>query len=129
MSNWRIVSGSRSFHQFPGRDVSIGWARDLERDGVQRTVNVCVATGADEAPDLPDECRAAIRSHGRTVINAILDEEGDPPRIIDVTTTGLEYEYGGYEEDLDEEEDADGDEDADDGGEEAAADQDAAVID
>jgi hypothetical protein len=102
MARWKIISGARAFHEFPDRRVAIGWARDLERDGVQRTVNVCVALGADEAAELPEECRAAIRSHGRTIFNALLDED-ELPRIVDVSLTGLEYEYGGWpEEDEDE---------------------------
>jgi hypothetical protein len=113
MPKWKIVSGARAFHQFPDRELSAGWARDLLRRGEMRTVNVCVARDTEDATDLPEECRAAIKSHGRSVVNAILDEE-IPPRIVDVTTTGLVYDYGEEPAEDDEDDDEDEDEDDDD---------------
>jgi hypothetical protein len=134
MARWKIISGARSFYELPGRDIAIGWARDLERDGVQRTVSVCVRKDAEQAAELPGECRNAIRTHGRTVFDALLDED-EVPRIVDVTTTGLEYEYGGFDEPDEDEDDDEDDEDDDDwddedeGGDEdlSPADQDAST--
>ena len=106
MARWKIISGARPFYTFAEREVAVGWARDLEKDDIQRTVNVCVSREADQASDLPDECRRAIRTHGRSVINAILTED-DLPRIVDVTLTGLEFEYGGWPSDVDEDDEED----------------------
>jgi hypothetical protein len=92
MARWKIISGSREFFRLRGRDVSIGWARDLERKGVQVTVNVVVGPGVAEAENLPRESRDAIRSHGKTAIIAVMNDE-KLPAIIDVTENGLEFEY------------------------------------
>jgi hypothetical protein len=108
---WKIISGSRAFYEFPGRSVEIGWARDVQRGDVQRTINVCVTKEADQADELPDEARRAIRTHGRTAVNAVLTDE-DVPYIIDVTTEGLVYDFTDPDAD-DEEEDELEDDDED----------------
>jgi hypothetical protein len=107
VARWKIISGARVFYEFPGRSVEIGWARDLQRGDDQRTLNVCVSREADQAAELPQECRDAIRSHGRTATNAVLEED-DVPWIIDITPAGLSYEYAPEE---DEDETDEGDED------------------
>ena len=92
MAKWKIISGSREFFRLRGREVSIGWARDLQRKDVQVTVNVVVGPGVAEAENLPRESRDAIRSHGKTAIIAVMNDE-KLPAIIDVTEKGLEFEY------------------------------------
>src|SRR5215472_333048 len=92
MAKWKIISGSREFFRLRGREVSIGWARDLQRKDVQVTVNVVVGPGVAEAENLPRESRDAIRSHGKTAIIAVMNDD-KLPAIIDVTETGLEFEY------------------------------------
>ena len=93
MAKWKIISGSREFHSIRGRgNVAIGWARDLQRRGDQVTVNVVVPLGVPEMPDLPAESRSAIRSHGKTAIIAVMNDE-ELPLFIDVTPEGLEMEY------------------------------------
>ena len=93
MAKWKIISGSREFYSIRGRgNVAIGWARDLERRGVQVTVNVVVPLGVPETPDLPTESRSAIRSHGKTAIIAVMNDD-ELPAFIDVTAEGLEMEY------------------------------------
>jgi hypothetical protein len=92
VARWKIISGARPFHEFPGRLVGAGWARDLERGDAQVTVNVVVLKDAYEAADLPQESRDAIRSHGRSVINSLLNEE-TLPDVVEVRTTGLERFY------------------------------------
>ena len=93
MAKWKIISGSREFHSVRGRgNVAIGWARDLQRRGDQVTVNVVVPLGVPEMPDLPAESRSAIRSHGKTAIIAVMNDE-ELPLFIDVTPEGLEMEY------------------------------------
>src|SRR5215469_14629559 len=93
MAKWKIISGSREFHSIRGRgNVAIGWARDLQRRDTQVTVNVVVPMGVPEAPDLPAESRSAIRSHGKTAIIAVMNDE-ELPLFIDVTPEGLQPEY------------------------------------
>lgn len=103
MPRWKLISGARPFYELPNREgVAIGWARDLQRGETQFTVNVVVSQEAQEAADLPPEAREAIRSHGRSVINALLGEE-TLPYIVDVTPGGLVRDYevpaAGYEAD------------------------------
>ena len=118
MARWKIISGSREFYSIRGRgDVAIGWARDLERGETQRTVNVVVPLGVPDLPDLPSESRSAIRSHGKTAIIAVMNDE-ELPLFIDVTPEGLEMEYPPEPEPEDEETDA---EDADEPDAEAEA--------
>ena len=93
MAKWKIISGSREFYSIRGRgNVAIGWARDLQRRDDQVTVNVVVPLGVPEMPDLPAESRSAIRSHGKTAIIAVMNDE-KLPLFIDVTPEGLEMEY------------------------------------
>jgi hypothetical protein len=93
MPKWKIISGSREFYSIRGRgNVAIGWARDLERRGVQVTVNVVVPLGVPDLPDLPSESRSAIRSHGKTAIIAVMNDD-ELPVFIDVTPDGLQLEY------------------------------------
>jgi hypothetical protein len=97
VARWKIISGARPFYEFPGRVVGMGWARDLQRGDTQVTVNVVVLRDASEASDLPPESRDAIKSHGRSVINALLGED-TLPTIVEVRTTGLERIYPQVEE-------------------------------
>jgi hypothetical protein len=93
MAKWKIISGSREFYSIRGRgDVAIGWARDLQRRDVQMTVNVVVPLGVPDMPDLPSESRSAIRSHGKTAIIAVMNDD-ELPLFIDVTPEGLQMEY------------------------------------
>ena len=93
MAKWKIISGSREFYSIRGRgNVAIGWARDLQRRGDQVTVNVVVPLGVPEMPDLPAESRSAIRSHGKTAIIAVMNDD-ELPLFIDVTPEGLQMEY------------------------------------
>jgi hypothetical protein len=103
MARWKIISGSREFYSIRGRgDVAIGWARDLKRGETQCTVNVVVPLGVPDLPDLPSESRSAIRSHGKTAIIAVMNDE-TLPLFIDVTPDGLELEYPPEPEPEDEE--------------------------
>jgi hypothetical protein len=93
MAKWKIISGSREFYSVRGRsNVAIGWARDLQRRGVQVTVNVVVPQGVPDLPDLPAESKSALRSHGKTAIIAVMNDE-ELPLFIDVTPEGLQLEY------------------------------------
>ena len=114
MARWKIISGARVFYEFPGRSVEIGWARDVQKGDDQRTINVCVTKEAEEASELPQESKDAIRSHGRSAVNAVLTDD-DVPLIIDVTPAGLSYEFAPEEdeEETDEEDEDDDDDEAD----------------
>lgn len=93
MPTWKIISGARPFYELPSRErVAVGWARDLERGETQFTVNVVVTHEAQAAAELPPEARDAIRSHGRSVIDALLTEE-TLPYIVEVTPGGLVRDY------------------------------------
>jgi hypothetical protein len=106
MARWKIISGSREFYSIRGRgNVAIGWARDLQRRDVQVTVNVVVPLGVPESPELPAESRSAIRSHGKTAIMAVMNDE-ELPLFIDVTPEGLKLEYPPEPEEADSEPDA-----------------------
>src|SRR5215467_5832719 len=113
MAKWRIISGSREFYSIRGRgNVAVGWARDLERRGEQVTVNVVVPLGVRDMPDLPTESKSAIRSHGKTAIIAVMNDD-KLPRFIDVTPEGLQMEYPPEEpEETEVEASAEGSEDA-----------------
>lgn len=93
MAKWKIISGSRQFYSIRGRgNVAVGWARDLQRRDAQVTVNVVVPIGVPDMPGLPAESRSAIRSHGKTAIIAVMNDE-ELPLFIDVTPEGLQMEY------------------------------------
>jgi hypothetical protein len=93
VAKWKIISGSRQFYSIRGRgNVAVGWARDLQRRDAQVTVNVVVPIGVPDMPGLPAESRSAIRSHGKTAIIAVMNDE-ELPLFIDVTPEGLQMEY------------------------------------
>jgi hypothetical protein len=121
MAKWKIISGSREFYSIRGRgNVAIGWARDLQRRGVQVTVNVVVPAGVPDLPNLPSESRSAIRSHGKTAIIAVMNDD-ELPLFIDVTPDGLKMEYPPEPEPEDAEEPSAGADEATDEPEEDAA--------
>lgn len=68
--------------------MDIGWRYDLEKDGYGKSVSVIVAGGRLGSPSLPDECRRAIQTKGRSAVAAVLERD-HPPEIILVTTAGL----------------------------------------
>jgi len=53
---------------------------------------VVVPLGVPELPDLPAESRIAIRSHEKTAIIAVMNDD-ELPQFIDVTPEGLQMEY------------------------------------
>jgi len=70
-------------------DAERGWAYDVGRDGEQRTVLVEVAGTLDAGHgDLPDDVRRALSTHGRSAVDAVLDDD-DPPERLTVTTNGV----------------------------------------
>jgi hypothetical protein len=92
---WQRVSGPREFDKHRGFDMDVGWAWTIERnwtierDGAQRTISVIVAGGLFGSGDLPDDCRRALATRGRSAVDATLGLD-EPPRYILVTTGGLQ---------------------------------------
>jgi hypothetical protein len=75
----------------PGSQV--GWAWEIRRDGPEhRRVSVEVVPGEYRVTDLPAEARNAIRSRGATAVDAFLDTEDPPVRIV-VSRHGLQPHY------------------------------------
>lgn len=72
---------------------AVGWSWEIRRDGPeQRRVRVEVSPGPYRVTDLPAEARNAIRSRGASAVDAFL-ETNDPPVRIVVSTQGLEPHY------------------------------------
>jgi bacterioferritin-associated ferredoxin len=87
--SWKVVSGPREFRSTSrGHDMDIGWRYDVDKDGYGKSISVIVAGGRLGSPSLPEECLQAIRTKGRSAVNAVLERD-HPPEIILVTTAGL----------------------------------------
>ena len=70
MGEWELVFGPREYEPDEGRDVQVGWAYGVERDGLQLVINVEVAQSlaAADKTAVPDFVRAALRTRGRSAI-------------------------------------------------------------
>lgn len=90
MGEWELVYGPREYEPDAGRDVQVGWAYGVERDGLQLVINVEVAQALAEADKtaVPDYVRAALRTRGRSAIVPLLNRE-KPPRRVLLTTMGI----------------------------------------
>lgn len=88
MAKWRKVSGPRQYSDRSGRDIDVGWAWTLERDGREATVSVDVAGGRLTSNELPEESRRAIQSRGWSAIVPYLDDDELPAEIM-VSTGGV----------------------------------------
>jgi len=85
----------------PGAEGSrggVGWTWEIKRDGPDlRRIDVEVDPGPYLVTDLPAEARNAIRSRGATAVDAFLEAEDPPVRIV-VSTRGLQAYYAGPDE-------------------------------
>jgi hypothetical protein len=90
MAKWRRVGGAFEFRRTPdAADIDLGWSWRVERDDFDRRyVRVEIARGGMTALDLPRESREAIRTHGASVVDSVLDED-DPPLRLVVSTLGV----------------------------------------
>jgi hypothetical protein len=71
----------------------VGWSWEIRRDGPeQRRVEVEVSPGPYRVTDLPAEARNAIRSRGATAVDAFLEIDDPPVRIV-VSAYGLQPHY------------------------------------
>ncbi len=92
MTEWEIVVGSREYEPGEGRDATVGWAFELERDGARRTISVEVASALAMMSDktlAPIEVRQALTTRGSSAVMAVLDRESPPRRLL-VDTRGIE---------------------------------------
>ena len=87
MVRWIVVSGPRGIAELADVDLAYGWAYDIERDNERRTVTVYLAGGLTVA-SVPEECRRAIHTDGRSAVEAVLDR-ARPPRYIALTSGGI----------------------------------------
>jgi len=90
MGEWELVFGPREYEPDEGRDVQVGWAYGVERDGLQLVINVEVAQSlaAADKTAVPDFVRAALRTRGRSAIVPLLSRD-KPPRRVLLTTTQI----------------------------------------
>jgi hypothetical protein len=86
--DWRIVGGPRGIGPIKGFGMSHGWAWDIARVGVWRTVRVCVAGSGTATSDWPAQCSEALETQGRSIVEQLLHRE-DPPLTIEITTSGI----------------------------------------
>jgi len=85
--DWRIVGGPRNIEgSIEGFDMSHGWAWDVARVGVWRTIRVCVTGSTTE--NRPAQCAEALDTQGRSIVEGFLHRE-DPPLTVMITTSGI----------------------------------------
>jgi len=92
---WTRTGTASAFGTTPPEEGStgVGWSWVIRRDGPeQRRVQVEVSRGPYRVTDLPAESRNAIRSRGATAVDAFLEDEDPPVRIV-VSTEGLRPHY------------------------------------
>ena len=90
MAHWEIVFGAREYEPDSGRDATVGWAFEIERDGVRRTVEVEVARRLALADKryAPEDVRRALTTRGSSAVMAVVDRE-TPPRMLLVDIDGI----------------------------------------
>src|SRR5438874_2384433 len=86
---WHIDRGPTEFDQLRSFDMDVGWAYYIVRGAEERTVSVIVAGGRLNSEELPEDSREAIRTKGRSAVEAVLSLD-EPPRYLAVTSTGIE---------------------------------------
>ena len=91
MTGWEIVVGSREYEPGEGRDATVGWAFELERDGARRTISVEVARmlALANKHEAPMVVRQALTTRGSSAVMAVLDREV-PPRRLRIETNGID---------------------------------------
>jgi hypothetical protein len=89
----RTGTASPFGHQAQGSGTAVGWSWEIRRDGPEhRCVRVEVSPGPYRVTDLPAEARNAIRSRGATAVDAFLETDNPPVRIV-VSIQGLQPHY------------------------------------
>ena len=80
---WHIAGGPRTINlDGPGSaDVSAGWIWQIRRGDDARSVSVYVSQTAEIANDTVDETRRALQTHGRSVVQELLQHDVPPERV------------------------------------------------
>lgn len=88
MPRWLRVSGPRAFLDSADvADFEYGWAYEIERERERRPIGVYITSGLT-VRNVPEECVRAIRTDGRSAIEAVLDRD-QPPRYIELAQDGV----------------------------------------
>jgi hypothetical protein len=87
---WVIVSGPREYPAYGvDPDTVRGWAYDVERGEQRRTVKVELSALAVDESSVTDEgLHQAIRTQGRSAVEAFLDLDLVPARLV-ISTHGI----------------------------------------
>jgi hypothetical protein len=86
-------TGTPSAFGIAKRGSQVGWSWEIRADGTDhRRIHVQVIPGPYRVTDLPAESRNAIRSRGATAVDAFLETDDPPVRIV-VSTQGLQAYY------------------------------------
>jgi len=93
MAGWEIISGPREYSPAGGsvrgsvgRDL--GWAYVIERGNERLTVRVESGSALAESKALSEVSRSAVATRGRSAVEAILERDRPPRRLI-VTADGV----------------------------------------
>ena len=91
MADWEIVVSAREYEPGEGRDATVGWSFELERDGVRRVISVEVARtlALADKNEAPLVVRQALTTRGSSAVMAVLDREV-PPRRLRIETNGID---------------------------------------
>jgi hypothetical protein len=84
---WTIIAGPSGQHPETG-DRVLGWAYEIESQGVRRTIRVELSETAADDPSLAEQSSTAIRTRGRSAIEPFLIRD-DPPERIVITVRGV----------------------------------------
>ena len=84
MTEWEIVVSAREYEPGEGRDATVGWAFEIERDGVRRTISVEVARSLalSDKHEAPIDVRQALTTRGSSAVMAVLDRDVPPRRLL-----------------------------------------------
>ncbi len=90
MPKWTRTGVATVFGPTPGgAEFQVGWVWEIKRDGSDaRQIRVEVSRGPFVVTDLPAGARNAIRSRGATAVDAFLNQDEPPTRIV-VSTLGV----------------------------------------
>jgi len=96
MPKWARIGAATAFGPTPGgSEIQVGWLWEIRRDGSEtRQIRVEVSRGPFVVTDLPAGARNAIRSRGATAVDAYLNQDEPPARIV-VSTLGVHADPAG----------------------------------
>lgn len=96
MAVWRIID-TRPLADRGGSEGNEAWAVEVEnRQTAQREVIRVDRTGDHPFDEFPDECRRAMQTQGRSIVQKYLDAPR-MPRQIDLMIDGFKPDFGEFE--------------------------------